>query len=60
MVFQHLFHEIPNYLDMINPFKPSVLYVRHRQAMQTQIRRRTTRRLIRVSTVCLHNVPLQF
>ena len=36
----------------LNPFKPSVLFVGHRQTAQTQIRRHITWRLIRVSTVC--------
>ena len=39
-----------------NPYKPSVLFVRHRQTVQTQTRRRTTQRLIRASTVCFQNV----
>ena len=43
-------------LDILNPYKPSVLFVRHRQTVQTQIRRRNTLRLLRVSTVCLQNV----
>ena len=41
-------------------FKPSVLFVGHRQTVQTQIRRRILRRLIRVSTVCSQNVLLEF
>ena len=40
----------------INQFKPSVLFVGHMQTVDTQTRRRTMRRLIRVSTVCLQNV----
>ena len=40
----------------INQFKPSVLFVGHMQIVDTQTRRRTIRRLIRVSTVCLQNV----
>ena len=42
-----------------NPFKPSVLFMWHWQTVLTQIRRHRTRRLIRVSTVCLHNVLLK-
>ena len=34
-------------------YKPSILFVGHMQAVQIQIRRSRTRRLIRVSTVCL-------
>ena len=44
----------------INPVKPSVLFVGHRHTVKTLIRRRKTRRLIRVSTVCLQNVLLKF
>ena len=44
----------------VNPYKPSILFVGQRQTMQTQIRRRILRRLIRVSTVCLQNVLLKF
>ena len=36
-----------------NPYKPSVPFWGHRQTVQTEIRRRGTRRLIRVFTVCL-------
>ena len=35
----------------INPYKPSVLFVGHRQTVKNQIRRRIKRRLIRFSTV---------
>ena len=45
---------------MLNPFKSSVFFVGDMQTVQIQIRRRNTRRLIRVSTVCLHNVLLNF
>ena len=38
---------------LLNPLEPSVLFVGHRQTVQTQIRRHRMRRLIRVSTVCL-------
>ena len=44
----------------INQFKPSVLFVGHVQTVDTQTRRRTMRRLIRVSTVCFQNVLSQF
>ena len=44
----------------INPYKPGVNFVRHRQIMQTQIGRRIMWRLIRVSTVCLQNVLFKF
>ena len=44
----------------INQFKPSVLFVGHVQTVESQTRRRTMRRLIRVSTACLQNVLLQF
>ena len=37
----------------INPYKPSVPFLGHRQTVHTQIRRRRTRHLIRVFTVCL-------
>ena len=43
-------------IRFINPFSPSVLFVGHEQTVQTQIRRRKTRGLIRVSTVSLQNV----
>ena len=38
-----------------NPYKPSVFFVGHRQTMQTQIRHRMMRCLIRIFTVCLQN-----
>ena len=37
-------------------YKPRVLFVGHKETVQTQTRRRRTRRLIRVSTICLQNV----
>ena len=43
----------------IKPYKPSVLFVGHVQTVQTQIRCRSTLRLISVSTVCLHNFLLK-
>ena len=45
---------------ILNPFKPSIILVVHRQTVQTLIRRRRTRRLIRVSTVCLQKVVFEF
>ena len=42
--------------SVLNPYKPRVLFVGHRQTVQTQIRRRRTPRLIRVYIVCLQNV----
>ena len=44
---------------LIYPFKPSVLFVGHRQTVQTQIRRRKMRRLIRAFTVYSQNVLLK-
>ena len=40
---------------MFNPYMPSVLFVGHRQILQTQIIRHKLWRLIRGSTVCLYN-----
>ena len=40
---------------IINPYKPSVPFLGHWQTVQIQIRRRRTRRLIRVFTVCLQD-----
>ena len=45
---------------VVNPKRPNVLLVGHRQTVHTQIRRHKKRRLIRVSTVCLHNALLRF
>ena len=45
---------------VINPYKPNVLFVGHRETVQIQIRRHRTHRLIRVSTVCAQNVVLKF
>ena len=45
-------------LSVLNSNKPCVLFVGHRQTVKIQIRRRKTRRLIRVFTVCLQNVLL--
>ena len=44
----------------VNPYKPSVLFVGHRQRGQNQIRRRKTRRPIRFSTVCVQMFLLKF
>ena len=38
--------------NVINPYKPSVLCMGHRQTAQTHIRHRRTRCMIRISTVC--------
>ena len=46
--------------EIFNPYKPSVIFVGHRQTVQTQFRRRRTQHLIRVSTVCLQTVLLKF
>ena len=43
-------------IERVNPYMHSVLFVGRRQTVQTQTRRRRERRLIRVSTVCLHSV----
>ena len=41
---------------LLNPYKPSVLFVGHRQTVQNQMRRRKMRCLIRfLSTICLQN-----
>ena len=45
---------------LINPYKPSVLFVGHLQTVQNQIIRRKMRRLIRFSTVCLQKFLLKF
>ena len=42
----------------INQFKPSVLFAGHMQTVDTQTRRRTMRRLIGVSTVCLCSINI--
>ena len=44
----------------LNPNKPSILFVGHRETVQTQIRRRRMGRLIRVSTVCSYKVLLNW
>ena len=51
--------EQPSYI-LINPYKPSILFVGQRQTMQTQIRRYRMLRLIRVSTLCHQNVLSHF
>ena len=56
----HLNPDFRNNFENVNTYTPGVLFVGHRPIVQTQIRRRTRRRLIRVSTVCLHNVLLKF
>ena len=47
-------------LQHINSYKPSILFVGHRQTGQAQIRHRIKQCLIRVFTVCLQNVLLKF
>ena len=44
----------------VNPYKPIVLFVGHRQTLQNQIRRRKMRYLIRLSTACLQMFFLTF
>ena len=44
----------------LNSYKPSILFVRPRQTVQTHIRPSKMRRLIRDSLVCLQNVLLKF
>ena len=46
-------------IAILNPYKPSVLYVGYRQTVQTQIRRHIKRRLIRVCAVFLQNVQFK-
>ena len=43
----------------INPYKPGVPFVVHRRTVQTLIRHRIMRRLIKVFTVCLQKFQLQ-
>ena len=47
---------------LVNPHKPSVLFVGHtgRQTVEIKTRRRRMWRLIRVSSVSLKNVPTKF
>ena len=47
---------IVSFVTKLNTYKPGVLFVGYKQTVQTQLRRRKTRRLIRVSTVFLKNV----
>ena len=46
-------------LYTFDPQRPNSLFIGHRQTVQTYIRRRKMRHLIRVSTVCLLNVLLK-
>ena len=48
------------YSKMFNPYKPSVLFVDHRQTVQDKIKRRKTLRLIRFFTVCKQKFLLKF
>ena len=50
---------ITEFIRSINPYKPKVIGVRHMQTVQAQIRRHSTHRLTRVSTVSLQNVLLR-
>ena len=52
-------HRAQTVTMQLNPYKPSVLFVAHRQIVQNQTRRRKTRRLIRFLTVCLHKFILK-
>ena len=45
---------------MVNPYKPCILFVGHRQTVQTKIRCHQMPLLIKVSNVCLQNVLLKF
>ena len=47
-------------LMKVNPYKPSILFVGHRQTVQNQIGRRKTRCLIRFSTVSKQKFLLKF
>ena len=49
-------HILEIHILAINPYKPIVLFVGHRQTVQTQTSRRKKRRLIRVSTVYVQNI----
>ena len=59
--------EITNESKEVSPFRagghkayyPSVHFMGHRQTVKKQIRRRKTRRLIRLITVCFQNILLQ-
>ena len=53
-------HQRLRHCCVLNPYKPSVLFVGHRQTVQTQSSRRRTRRLIMVSNVCLQNIRWTF
>ena len=43
------------YQKHLNPYKPCLLFVGHRQKVKIQIRLRRKRRLVRFSTACLQN-----
>ena len=45
--------------EVLNRYKPSILFVGHRQIVQNLIRRRKMRPLIRFSTVCLQKFHLK-
>ena len=60
--FQVMLTAIFLFVRRLKIYVPCVLFVGHKQKVHTQIRRRVhafTRRLIRVFTVCLHNILLE-
>ena len=54
-IIEHICFSINGVKNSVNPYKPSVPFVGLRQTVQTQIRRRTMRRLVRISTICSHS-----
>ena len=52
--------EIVVFNGHVNPYRPGILFVGHRQTVKTQIRCHRMWRLIRVFTVCLQNIQLKF
>ena len=54
------FADSPEPLLLFNPYKPSILFMGHRQTLQNQIRCPRTWRLIRFSTVCSLKLLLKF
>ena len=59
-----VFHRISkigiNYSIYINPYKPSIIFIGHRQTVWTKIRHFMMWCLIRIFTVCLQNFLLKF
>ena len=49
-----------NFMQLFNPYTPSLLYMGHRQITQTQVRSIRMRRVIRVSTFCSENVLFEW